>query len=276
MKDQTTNNYSNQFVDVLNYCKKNNLYLGEGNSNAKILLIGKEAGMNNAESKELNNSSDKFKYIENLSNETVINNLFSLSNDYGNLGLPKLKADIAYNPTWSNYQRLINLIKGIDEQEIKRGSKNNWDFLNDCFITEISQIRLPKSNYLVENGFSNSIKEESIKNRAKLFQEPFFRKFPIVIIACGKDYIDNHNFEYDFNIERDFDVCFTGKTIEVLKEGDKKRWYNIHYQKKGIPRLVIHTRQFSTQRESTTSIYPLIDEIASICKDFIVTNNISI
>lgn len=38
-------NYTSQFKEVLNQCKQNELFLGLGNPNAKILIIGKEAAI---------------------------------------------------------------------------------------------------------------------------------------------------------------------------------------------------------------------------------------
>jgi len=38
-------NYTSHFKEVLNLCKQNKLFLGLGNPNAKILIIGKEAAI---------------------------------------------------------------------------------------------------------------------------------------------------------------------------------------------------------------------------------------
>jgi hypothetical protein len=37
--------YTSQFKEVLNQCKQNELFLGLGNPNAKILILGKEAAI---------------------------------------------------------------------------------------------------------------------------------------------------------------------------------------------------------------------------------------
>ena len=157
-----------------------------------------------------------------------------------------------------SYHKLVSLIKGVSKDEITKGGKNDWGFLDHCFITEMSQLQLPNSSFLKEND----IRKESVEKRAKLFQQPFFRRFPIVIIASGADYLNTGKYKYDFDIEREFDVEFKKPTIEVIEEGNKKRWYNIHRQIDGEPRIVIHTRQLSTQGESHETLYPLMEKIA--------------
>lgn len=270
MKDQNFLN-TPDFLEVLEYCKDEKLYLGEGNPNAKILLIGKEAGFNRAEGPLLANAENKKEWLLKFSQETALNNLDRLENDYHLNGLPQLKKDIGSNPTWRSYQRLVNLINGIEKKDIPKGGKGDWDFLDNSFISEINQIRLPKSNYLEENDISDSIRKESVEKRAKLFQQSFFRKFPIVIIATGPDYLDNSKngkYKYDFNIEREFNVKFK-ELITIQEKGSKTRWYNVHREIEGERRIVIHTRQLSTVGEHYTSLYPLLNKIAEECTPYL-------
>ena len=161
------------------------------------------------------------------------------------------------------------MIRGVSEDETTKGGKNDWGFLDHCFITEISQLQLPNSNYLKNNNISDDIRKESVEKRAKLFHQPFFRRFPIVIIASGPDYLNIGKYGYEFDIEREFDVEFHGPTVEVIEEGNRKRWYNIHTQNDGEPRLVIHTRQLSTVGESAKSLDLLMEKIAIECKSYL-------
>ncbi len=257
--------YTRDFLNVLQYCKNNDLFLGEGTPNADILIIGKECGFNSDKSKSLEAATEKREWILNNSQKEAISNLNRLSNDYQNIGLPKLKEDIKSNATWRSYHKLVSLIMGKDKDKITKGGENDWGFLDHSFITEVSQLQLPNSSFLKENDISDDIRKENIEKRAKLFHQPFFRKFPIVIIASGPDYIKNGKHGYDFDIEREFRVEYKGPTVEVIEEGTRKRWFNIHRQIDGDPRIVIHTRQLSTQRESHSTLYPLLDKIAETC-----------
>lgn len=36
--------FQSDFIDILQYCEKHQLYLGEGNPNSQVLIIGKEIG----------------------------------------------------------------------------------------------------------------------------------------------------------------------------------------------------------------------------------------
>ncbi|GHU67810.1 hypothetical protein FACS189413_03310 [Bacteroidia bacterium] len=244
--------YTPEFEDVLEHCKKHNLFLGEGNPNAQILLIGKEVGGNKPNSLE---------EIKQLSDRDVERNLKDWQDGYN---LEKIKADIfknSKNPTWNNYQKLVS--------KILNSNLDKYDFLNHCFMTELSQIHLPNSNYLKEKGWEkegNNIRQKNITERESLFSMTFFRSFPIIIMACG-----HYPRDFGFDIQYVFDVECKEKVL-VRTERVKNRWYNIHIQNNGNSRILIHTRQFSTQRESSETLYPLINTIAEKCRSFITKN----
>ena len=274
--------YNDEFFNILEYCRKENLFLGEGTPNADILIIGKECGFNKKKSdrlkkvKQIGCLESLKKEILDISKEEVKSNLDRLSDDYLNKGLPKLKEDIGSNATWRNYHRLVSLIKGVSEDQITKGGRNDWGFLDSCFITELSQIQLPNSNYLEKEIKSDKIRSDSIAKRSKMFHHPFFRRFPIVIVAVGPNYINIGKHKYDFDIEREFKVEYDKNPIHFKVEVSKKtnrqstRWFNIHHSKSGSPnRIVIHTRQFSTRGEPNESLYPLLDRIANTCREFI-------
>lgn len=273
--------YNDEFFGILDYCRKENLFLGEGTPNADILIIGKECGFNKEKSdrlkkvKQIGCLESLKKEILDISKEEVKSNLDRLSDDYLNKGLPKLKEDIGSHPTWRNYHRLVSLINGVDKGQITKGGRNDWDFLDSCFITELSQIQLPNSNYLKKEIKSDKIRRDSIAKRSEMFHEAFFRRFPIVIVAVGPDYIKKGKYKYEFDIEREFKVEYDKNPIHFKVEVSKKtnrqstRWYNVHKSTNGTSRLVIHTRQLSTVGEPNESLYPLLDRIANTCREFI-------
>lgn len=274
--------YNKEFHEILNYCRQENLFLGEGTPNADILIIGKECGFNKDKSdrlkkvKQSGSLESLKKEILDISQEEAKSNLKRLDNDYQNIGLPNLKKEINSNPTWRNYHRLVSLINGVDKDQITKGGSNDWDFLDSCFITELSQIQLPNSNYL-KGEISDKIRRDSIAKRSKMFHEAFFRRFPIVIVAVGPDYIDIGKYKYGFNIEWDFKVKYINTIhfkVEVSKKTKRQsaRWYNVHKSTEGTPRLVIHTRQLSTVGEPNESLYPLLDKIANTCEEFMREN----
>lgn len=79
------------------------------------------------------------------------------------------------------------------------------------------------------------------------------KSFPVTIIASG-----HYPKEYDFDIEKIFDVTWTGETIKV-----DRSWYNLHYSA-DKKRLLIHTRQLSTSVSNK-----LIEALSREVKDFL-------
>ena len=236
-------NYTPEFQEVLKHCESNKLFLGEGNPNSKILIIGKEVGGGSPKSlEEIIRSSD----------DDAKRNIETWTNPNG-YDLMKLKTDIfndGKNPTWSNYQKLVSKIIGKDL------GKDNYNFLDYCFMTELSQIHLPNSNYdknltKEESQEIKTIRQKSVKERAELLSMPFFRNFPIIIMACG-----HYPRELNFDIEKVFSVEWTKET-KGLSIGN---FYNLHY---GTDKILIHTRQVSLGVTNQ-----LLFEIAELCKSF--------
>jgi hypothetical protein len=249
---ETKNAYEPNFEEVLRFCEKKHLYLGLGNPNAKILIVNKEFHCKEKEypnkehpANEQNNEKIKIA-VENKEKEEVNRNLKEWRE--------KKRIPIIDDcPTWKNCRELIGF---IDEDK-------KDDFSAHCFTTEMSQIPLPKSSWLPKD--LDSLREKSIAQRKelfaqpeKLFAQPFFRKFPIVILACG-----HYPRDYNFNIQDIFKINMIGETQRVPKVS--KFWYNVH--KDGSSRILIHTRQLSNffSKDNGES---LLTAIADQCKSY--------
>jgi hypothetical protein len=83
---------------------------------------------------------------------------------------------------------------------------------------------------------------------------PFFKEFPIVIVAAG-----HYPKRYKFDMQQIFDVQWEGKPIKV----GEKYWYNLHFSKDN-KRILIHTRQLSNRVSNE-----LIVAIANEAKKFL-------
>lgn len=253
------------FNQVLQFCEEKNLYVGEGNPDAKILLIGKEPGFSQEDKIKYKEQLKTIEGIKSIAIESAKNNLYRLQNDYQTTFLPKLKEDIKRSPTWLNYQRLIDKIKILSGEET---GTTKWHFLDDSFVTDLNQIRLPDSNYLTRSKLDNSIKIESIKERERIFEYDFFKK-PIILLASlhypTLEFNKKKYNYYKFDIEKIFDVSF----IETEKVGND--WINIHYNSDwetiGKKRTLIHTRQFS-RFYNKNGAKLLLDRIADITYEF--------
>jgi hypothetical protein len=232
---------------VLEYCEEKKLYFGEGNPNAKILFVGQEIGFGHEEKEDKKPNIDE---IIKRAEEQINGNLCNWQK-HCHFGLEQCLKNMEQffkqktNPTWKSYQKIVNGILGGDITE------KRFDFLNDCFITEFSQLSLPNSSYLKNDKEFAEIKKQSIKQRKELFKQDFFQNFPIVIMACG-----HYSKDFDFNMEEIFGVKWVGKT-EELSRGN---YYNVN---KENDKILIHTRQVSTGVSDL-----LLSEIAKEIRNF--------
>lgn len=242
------------------YCLGYNLYLGLGNPDAKILLIGKETSNEKLGFEEMgkinlqswtdiiskNKNSDDIGFLED-------NALFPWKGQKFTIRRKKKSGSITgesgTSTTWYYYQYLTDLILN---KAVKR-KQDLIDFHEFTFQSEMNQLNAKQSNFIPKD---DKERIKSIKVKEILFALPFFRKFEIIILASG-----HYHRDFNFNIENTFDVKWTGKT-STLSKGN---WFNLHYDNFENPRrILIHTRQFSTGVSKE-----LIKAIACECRKFV-------
>ncbi len=261
------NNFYKENFKTLVECITNDTYIGEGNPNATILILGKESTNISLSEKEMGekNLNSWKEIIKNDKHVSEINTsedipLFPWKGQKFGIRREgrKITGEHGTAPTWFFYQLLIDLIL---EKPIK--TLNDFiDFHEHCFQSELNQINAKSSDLIPKEFEINRI--ESIKRREKLlFTHPFYQGFQIIIIACG-----HYSKKYSFDIENTFKVKWQGSTINT----SKGNWFNIHYNLPNeSPKIVIHTRQFSNGISKK-----LIEEIAEECRNFITQNNIQL
>ena len=200
LKNKKIMEYSNCFLDLLEDSRWKKEYIGLGNPNAKILIVGKECALKennplyertfkkNWEDWSFNahNSIGYESISEWNRNEEILEKYNPLLPFYKQKfkRLRKLE-DVSYNggtsPTWWNYQKLINLYRkenGLEE------NLEYIDFFKECFITELSSICRPNNNKLSKEDRENT--RESIARRYDLIKvTPYFKNFDTVIMVCG-------------------------------------------------------------------------------------------
>lgn len=258
--------YTNDFKDLVK--QYHPAYIGMGNPNAKILIIGKETASklgSEQHHREIELNSKQWKYnIDNSVQPVDVQNwLPELPGTYNPL-YPykgqlfkwmkrvngKIRGEGGTSLTWSKYQKLLNLILLQEPKEL-------IDFHEYCFITELSDKSALKSR---DND--RKVVEESINERLELLRVPFYQNFPIVIVACG-----HYVRDYDLKLESLFNVSYKN-----IKEFGIRNWMNIHYRKDGFsPKLLIHTNQLSEGIKDE-----LLHELARECREFISSNNIAL
>lgn len=285
--------YNEDFKAVV----KTGNYIGTGNPNAKILIIGCECAIgkdrdskqykDEIEGNALNwqkniNYANRGVRVEIADNRSDINPLYPFKGQIQkwyrekkdkNGNVIKKYGEGGTSRTWLNYQKLYNEI-------FDYSAKEAINFHEKIFITEFSTITAPSKRSIIEDKTLNedgkTLKEqrqESIKKRAKIFKDyEFFQKFPIVIVATGgAPYVDNNNVK----LWKIFNVDYKEVESRKIKEENGKAgkvYYNIHRNKIGqSPKLVIHTWQFGA---CISNVF--LETIALLCRTFIKENKIEL
>lgn len=234
--------YLATFEKAVNECKNTGFYIGTGNPNSKILIIGKETATdieNKANRDELyvrfqgeclqDFNENAIKWSLNIKNQVDANSLpdwiggkdSPLSSNplfpFKSLHTKQLKE----GQTWRKYQKLHDLVFFGDKSLSK---EKEFNFHSNFFLTEMNNSPAKFTRHADKSG---------IPNRKQFFkQSDFFQSFPVVILACS-NYVNGDEIKEIFSVR--FDKQF----------GKGKQLFWTHYDSDRT-KLVIHTRQLST------------------------------
>lgn len=179
-------NVPKSFVDLIYSKSLKENYIGMGNPNAKILVIGREPAhdLNTEEGREAHRQDQELNR-NNWQNLIVGNPVEGRCNPRrpfpNQRCFPQNESGQGTSNTWIWYQKLIDLILG---REYDRGYMlRPVDFHDFCFHTDISSA---SAKSLATTN--KKAKELSVEKRSEeLFGKDFFKQFPITILAIGKD-----------------------------------------------------------------------------------------
>ena len=244
---------------------KEEAFIGYGNPAAKILIVGQEVTWRK-DADQLNEYNVYCKrniadWRKNLQQKEVT--------IQGDIQHPEdgvtTEAYERFNPLYPHYLRFNKklYIRNKDWHTSNYGASSTWihyqqlidrildrptppaiiDFVKNCFITELSGEARPHNIEVDKNRTKEEIKEEkkrqaeateeSIAKRCHLLNEPFFQRFPIIILACGQ--YASKILPYTFGLGKDF-------KNELF---ESKGGYKVF---KTDSRIVIWTRQLSDHR----------------------------
>lgn len=240
--------YENDFLALLNRCKyqygfTDDFIIGSGNPASEVLLIGREP------------SGDAF-----MSN--TLGHYIGVANGKGQDYWTHIKQE-EYNPItkepnhwrsgkalWVQYQKLCDIIYPC----YKKNRHEIIDFENYVFCSEMNGSPSPRTT---------AAKKDTLSVRKQVyFTDPFFDRFPVVILACG-NYIKNSSFIPE---EREIDRIFHVSFYQEIKCGERNAFW-IHYNENRT-RLVIHTRNLCADVSKD-----LINRIGKIVKEFLLSLN---
>jgi hypothetical protein len=238
----------NKSFELLLETLPDNEYIGLGNPNAKILFIGKEAGI--AIGTEIfhgNTKSWKDKVF-----------------DYSKRDIPTEPHLRNLNHTWQRYQKLYDKIGSklniIDD--IPKKDKYEITFLEYIFTTELSNLPAKTTNTAKkQNNFSTELE----KRKQTFFNTNFIEQFPIIVIfANDNNYIETYPGEVSKLFKVKFDYLYD-------YPGRDKIWIHSELNSEFNPKLLIHTRQLTNSISKD-----LLDSISEIITNFIITNSIDL
>jgi hypothetical protein len=237
--------YSKEFKGLLEKSVDDGQYVGLGNPNSKILFIGKEAGIENHNKREMESFSDNAKIW--LGNSDLYSKPFCPERD------SSLRN---YRHTWQKYQKLHDFI-------FERESPESYciNFVENIFTTELSNLPYPNTNGAKQQ---NKFREELQKRKNGFFENKYFKdQFSIVVIlALDGHYISNYGEGETREIDNIFEVEFF-KQVECSSSKDKF-WLH-HAKDKNKPRLLIHSRQL-TNGASIELLETIAEEIKTFSK----------
>lgn len=257
-----------EYKEIIEFLEVSKLYLGTGSPNGKIIFIGKEAAIdeklypeqhkqelvnNNSDWKNNNEQDIQFSDVDNwfvspnynpLYPYKGQNNTVESRNKEGKI----VRGECGTSKTWYNYQKII------DSVYFNGNKSETINFHEYAFCSELNEVTGPYSKTIPKK-----IRKESIKERKELFREPFFREFPITIVAVG-------HYVRDFNIDLQdvFQMKFDEKLSKEYSEGLDNEYINVHYDNLEKPtKLLIHTNQLSMVSAE------LIKRLGQVCKSFL-------
>ena len=170
--------FRKEFVDLVNHCNWRDKFIGYGNPDADILIIGQEA----ADDKESKNYKEFYAPNQSQWKETIENNCLPQTEKFvPSFPFKTQKATIRSDrgnsgATWYWYQRLHDQI-----YPDSKDPNGNINFFERIFITELNGE--PRKNH--------KDKQENIKSQiAKRFDimretKSFWSHFKVVLFLCG-------------------------------------------------------------------------------------------
>lgn len=246
-----------EFIDLVFSAENHQNYIGMGNPNARILIIGREPAHDIQNENEEKEDAKQLLAKKNYKRDQTLNksNWINLIEEKPLTGVlwdghievcnprrpfPNQKCLRAYGnndgtaTTWLWYQKLVDLILGREYD--RPYSLRPLDFHDFCFHTDISAAAAKNLATTDEGAKMTSVEERS----RELFSHPFFRQFPIVILGIGTDVGKYVSLEWCDKV-----LGFPCEEVEKAFNAEEKQsmmWIN--RDSKGC-RILVHTQCLS-------------------------------
>lgn len=257
--------YNKSFKELLNTQHLDG-YIGHGNPNAKILILGQEPAQDFGSENYMHEiAGNQAQWLDIVGRNVGYE---SISFDIERFGSPlwpwanqrfavrtELRKTKDGNTeqivrgahgtakTWYNYQKLIY---GILKRELVKNGQ--LEFHKYSFHTDMSAQASKKHGKIDKDA----AKESVYKRATELFSADFFRHFPIIIAPVGhfpKDFYGDDYFHAAFGVE--------------FRPDESKDWINVNIRKDvNHSQILIHCKQIAYASNK------YIEEIANIARNF--------
>ena len=236
--------YPKEFENLIETTQEN--LIGWGNPNAKILIIGCEPAIriDNLEQNKREIVMNRKQWIINNQHLLLLKQWIKDKDPQNNPCKSFEYGYLNYNPrhpycyqintsfpqkggtsrTWWLYQKLVDKVRGITKKH------RNLDLFDYAFITDLSDVNAPKS----KDVDYKTKKDAIFRRKESLFSQPFFRSFPIVIVACG-----HYVRDFDLKLNEIFDIPY-------IKLDSNEGWINYHKSEDNT-RVLLHTLHFTAR-----------------------------
>lgn len=274
------------FDQLLKATQENNEYVGCGNPNASILIIASEPAIAPDEERyewEMAKNNEKWhKWLTESVAETIVHDgviydiskfsprfpykgqKYSVRSEVEKDEVTHIRSVAGTSRTWYNYQKLLDLVRGVDRSKAELLDFHDW-----CFTSELNTCCAKKSSEVDEEGRRLSIAKRAGKSN-RFFSSDFFQGFPIVIVA-SRNYV--HRYRDVFSVGELFGFPADSKRVMSVptRKGGRNWRFDIYSRQGDSPKLLICCSHFANRMSEE-----YMKAIASTIMEFCVDNNIKI
>jgi len=236
LSQYATSKSKDKFANI-NAIEPNPYFIGFGNPNTDILIVGQELAIDpikNPIALEMESYRNPEQWNKIIKDKiTDIDYSFNGKNGFKN---PRKPYTGIAKGTWRSYERIVEKIKNLKYSR-------NLEFFENCFITEINRPVSKKQKGYINCG-----------ERDLLMEQEFFKTFPVVILATGS-YANRNKIEKVFNV----------KFSKESSNSEPHKRFEVYYSK-NKDRTLINTRQLSNFRFSSEERDSYFQKIADKLK----------
>ncbi len=225
-------------IETINESYAHPYYIGFGNPDSDILIIGKEKAFE-VDDKELlfSESINNVYYwkliidgkLSSMPGNNIDDKILEFAKEYGFCPMFPLAIDIYKERylkafidggTWKKCEKLINFLYGNNLKYDKNSKSYSKSFFSHCFLTEL--------NYIPSKQTKGDLSCEYLSLRLDFLSKDFFKRFKIILFTAYAYIKDSGNVKANLIYNLGFNECFYKRDLSrnirevYLNESDRK------------------------------------------------------